>query len=239
MSPPSNVDLPRPVSSGRTALLAGASGLVGGQLLGRLLADPGWTKVTVLARRPMPDAPGASSGRPDVRVVDFAGLDGAAAIAADAAFCALGTTIKKAGSQAAFRAVDLDAVVAFARFARRAGAERFVLVSSVGADPTAGNFYLRTKGEAEAAVTAIGFPRLVILRPSLLLGDRAEARPGEAIARVLAPIFNPIVPKRYRGIDAGVVAGAMVAAARATAPGQWIWENEEIRAQAAELAGRD
>ena len=232
MSAPENADLPRPAPSGRAALLAGATGLVGGQLLSRLLADPGWERVTVLARRPLPRASGADSGRPDVRVVDFAGLEAAAVMPADAAFCALGTTIKKAGSQAAFRAVDLEAVVAFARFARRAGAERFVLVSSVGADAAAGNFYLRTKGEAEAAVAAIGFPRLVVLRPSLLLGERAEARAGEAIARVLVPILNPVVPKRYRGIDASVVAAAMVAAARSAEGGRLVWQNEEIRAAA-------
>lgn len=232
MSSPSNADLPRPVPSGRTALVAGATGLVGGQLLGRLLADPGWERVTVLARRPLPGGPGAASGRPDVRVVDFAGLDSAAAIPADAAFCALGTTIRKAGSQAAFRAVDHDAVVAFARLARRSGVSCFVLVSSVGASPSARNFYLRTKGEAEASVAALEFSRLVIMRPSLLLGPRSEARAGEAIARALVPVVNPLLPRRYRGIDAGAVATAMVAAARASDGGRVVWEYEEIRAAA-------
>jgi uncharacterized protein YbjT (DUF2867 family) len=104
-------------------------------------------------------------------------------VPARVALCALGTTIKKAGSEAAFRAVDLDAVVAFARWAKDGGAEVLGLVSSVGADVSASSFYLRVKGQAEEAIAAIGFRSFVALRPGLLLGDRSESRPGDSVGR--------------------------------------------------------
>ena len=135
---------------------------------------------------------------------------------AEAALCALGTTIKQAGSQDAFRAVDHDAVLAFARAAVRAGCRTFVLVSSVGADRSARNFYLRVKGETEEAVAALGFARFVALRPSLMLGERGDRRPGEAVAQAVMPVIAPLLAgplRRYRGISADAVAAAMIAAA--------------------------
>jgi uncharacterized protein YbjT (DUF2867 family) len=219
------------MTDSRTIVLAGATGLVGGLALRRLVAGAGFDRVVALARRPLPAQP-----RLETRVVDFAALDREAAVPCAAALCALGTTIKTAGSQAAFRAVDHDAVVSFARWARRGGAATFVLVSSVGADATARNFYLRVKGEAEESVAAVGFARLVVLRPSLLLGDRAERRAGEGVARKLAPAFNPLLLgglRRYRAIGAGDVSAAAVAAARDDAPGRLVWEYEQIQAAAA------
>jgi uncharacterized protein YbjT (DUF2867 family) len=132
------------------------------------------------------------------------------------ACCALGTTIAAAGSQDAFRRVDFDCTLAFARFALRAGARRFVLVSSVGADAGSTNFYLRVKGEVEDALRALPFESLVVLRPGLLLGDRRESRPAEALARFVAPLFNPLLLgplAKYRSVYADRVAAAMVAAA--------------------------
>ncbi len=167
------------------------------------------------------------------RVVDFANLPPKAQDPIVVGVCALGTTIKQAGSQAAFAAVDRDAVVAFARHCLRSGATTFVMVSSVGADKDAKNFYLRVKGEAEAAVAALGFPRLVILRPSLLLGSRQESRPGEAVARAILPAINPLMAgplRRYRAIDAAVVSTAMVAAAIDPTAGHFVWHWDEIMA---------
>jgi uncharacterized protein YbjT (DUF2867 family) len=211
------------------ALLAGATGLVGSHCLRRLLADPAVTSVVALARRPLAVA------EPKLRVelVDFARLAERAPPPATVALCALGTTIKQAGSQAAFRQVDHDAVAEFGRFALRAGCQTFVLVSSVGADPAARSFYLRVKGEAEATIGALGFPRLVVLRPSLLLGARAESRPGEAAARVLMPALAPLLIgslRRYRGIGVDTVAAAMVAAARSQEAGHFVWEHDQIAA---------
>jgi uncharacterized protein YbjT (DUF2867 family) len=186
------------------ALLAGATGLVGREIA-RHWPGP----LHLLVRRAVPaPRPGAT-----VQVVDFAALP--ALPPATLAFCALGTTIKAAGSQAAFRAVDLDAVVAFARAARAAGVRHFAVVSALGANARSGNFYSRVKGEAEDALRGIGFERLVIARPSLLIGDRAAlgqpGRPGERWGERVAGWLGPLVPAGLRPIDAAVVARALVA----------------------------
>jgi uncharacterized protein YbjT (DUF2867 family) len=212
-------------------LLAGATGLVGAAALDRMLGREPGPAVVAVGRRPPPRS------HPRLRAVvgDFSRLGAEPPIPARAALCALGTTLAKAGSPEAFRAVDHDAVLAFARWAREGGAGTFVLVSSVGADPAARNLYLRVKGEAERDVGALGFSRLVILRPSLLLGPRAERRPGEAVARALAPLVNPLLRgplRRYRGIAAGTVAAALVAAAEDDAPGTHVWDNDAIEAAA-------
>jgi len=214
-------------ASSMTAALAGATGLVGSLALRRLLAAPHFDQVVVLARRPL----SLSHSRLHTRVVDFQKLDEVEPVPAEAALCALGTTIKTARSQAAFRAVDHDAVVSFAHWARRGGAHAFALVSSVGAAREAGNFYLRVKGETEDAVAALGYPRFVALRPSMLLGDRGERRLGEVVARALAPAINPLLLgalRRYRGIEADRVAAALVAAALDRQPGRYVWEYEQI-----------
>lgn len=213
-------------------LLAGATGLVGGHCLRRLLADASFASVMALSRRPVEVA----HPKLVVAEVDFSRLEDRAPPPATAALCALGTTIKQAGSQKGFRAVDHDAVVAFASWARRAGCRTFALVSSVGADPASRTFYLRVKGEAEEAVAALGFPRFVALRPSLLLGRRASSRPAEAVARGLMPVIAPILGgslRRYRPISADTVAAALVAAARSHEPGRLVWEHDEIVARAA------
>ena len=154
-------------------------------------------------------------------MVDFAALP--ALPPAAVALCALGTTIRDAGSQAAFRAVDHDAVVAFARAAKAAGVRRFGMVSALGAEPRSSNFYSRVKGEAEAAVATLGFDAVVIARPSLLLGDRSALgqppRPGERWAQ---RIFGPgaaWIPALWRPIDAGAVARTLIAAVGEGRPG--------------------
>ena len=195
----------------RTALLAGATGLVG-RALWPLLADAArYRRLEVLARRPLPDVV-ADSPTVTVRVVDFA--DPAAVPPVDDVYIALGTTIKIAGSQAAFRAVDLDLVVAIARAARARGATGLAVVSALGADPRSRVFYNRVKGEMEAAVGSLGYDCVAIARPSLLLGDRAAlGQPVRAFEALAARLFGPLavlVPPGVRPIQAGDVACALV-----------------------------
>ena len=195
----------------KTAWLAGASGLVGSHLLGLLLEDAVFGSVVSLGRKRL----GVTHSKLAQRVVDFESLDVQGLAAPEVAFCALGTTIGKAGSQQAFRAVDHDAVLAFASAALTAGARCFVLVSSVGADPRSRIFYNRVKGETEADLRALGFASLTIAQPSLLLGNRVESRPGEralvVVSRFLGGVLEPFA---WRPIEAGVVARALLAIAQ-------------------------
>jgi uncharacterized protein YbjT (DUF2867 family) len=157
----------------------------------------------------------------------------------EAAFSALGTTMRQAGSQAAFRAVDLDMVAAFAGAAAAAGARRMVTVSSVGADPGSANFYLRIKGEMESALEGLGFERLDILRPGLLRGPRGgDRRVGERIGIALSPVVNLALRgrlERFAAIDADVVAAAAARALRQGAAGVFRHENRSLHALAAPL----
>lgn len=189
-------------SPAHTAWLAGATGLVGAHVLDQLLASPEFARVVTFTRRPLQ----RDDAKHVNRVVDFSSLPSDAG-PVDVAFCCLGTTMKQAGSQQAFRQVDHDHVLSFARAAHAAGARRFLLVSALGADKDSTVFYNRVKGEAEEALRRVGFAQLTILRPSLLLGDRAELRLGE---RLFAP-FSKLLPRAVRGIEASTVARAMVA----------------------------
>ncbi len=194
----------------RTALIAGASGLVGGFLLRQLLDSPEYDLVIALGRRPLELAhPKLVSV-----TVDFAALDQVTAdLRCADAFCCLGTTIRQAGSRAAFRAVDHVAVLAFAWAAQRHGAKRLFVVSALGADAGSRVFYHRVKGETEAALAVLGFATLAIFRPSLLLGPRSELRLGERTGQALLWVLEPLLLGRlrqYRAIQAEAVARAMV-----------------------------
>ncbi|MDP9348399.1 MAG: oxidoreductase [Gemmatimonadota bacterium] len=214
--------------SARTALVAGATGLVGGHLVDLLLEDPAWDAVTVLARRPL------SRAHPKLRqeVVDFDRLEEhAGGLHATDVFCALGTTIRAAGSREAFRRVDLEYPRRLAEIASRSGAERFLLVSALGADARSRVFYNQVKGEAEAAVRAHPFAGVAVFRPSLLLGERTEHRPGEEVAKRLSgPLgFLLVGPlRKYRPIQARTVARAMVRLAREGVRGVRVVESDEI-----------
>jgi uncharacterized protein YbjT (DUF2867 family) len=216
----------------RTALVAGASGLVGGHLLQLLLADAAYARVITLARRQLD----ARHAKLDQRVLDLGALDAVSDPPhVDDAFCCVGTTIKKAGSQEAFRRVDYDYVLAFARVGQRAGARQFLLVSALGADPASRIFYSRVKGEVEAAVQQLPYQGIQIFRPSFLMGDRAEVRLAERIgvplARVVAPLLvGPL--RRYRPIDAAAVARAMVQIAKEGPRGPNVFEYDGIIAAA-------
>ena len=205
----------------RSALLAGATGLIGRALLQRLLADPNRSRIEVLARRPLTGTV-ATDAKLRTHVVDFAALPSPLP-AVDDCCIALGTTIKVAGSPAAFRAVDFDAVVAVARAARDAGATRLAVVSALGASSGSRVFYNRVKGDMEAAVSGLGYASIAIAQPSLLMGDRAAlgqpVRSGEVwAARLLAPVMG-LVPRGVRPIAADDVAAALMAAMAEARPG--------------------
>lgn len=208
--------------------------MVGGLLLDTLLDAPDFTRVYALTRRPF----GREHPRLANRVVTFPRMaEQLKGLVATDAFCCIGTTLAEAGSQEAFRAVDLDAVEQFARAARALQVSRFVVISSVGADPRSSKFYLRTKGEMEQAVAAVGFPSLDILQPSLMTGPRKQLRPLELTGRVLAPLINPFLTgprEAFRAIPAQTVAKAMLGASRRGARGVYRYTYGAIR-QLAEI----
>ncbi len=225
-------------------LLAGATGLVGGAVVRERLTDPNWQgRIIAPVRRalsvtdsrvipiiaPLPDSKYDSE-----LVAQVSDRLGGAAI--DAYLCCLGTTLKTAGSREGFIAVDRELVLRLAKLSYDLGARRAILVSSVGASRQSANFYLRVKGEVEDEIAKIGFERLDIMQPGLLLGARGEQRTGEAIAQALSPLYNPLLIgaklRRYRSIAASDVAKAMVRLSEATEAGQYVHEHDAILALA-------
>ncbi len=218
----------------RVALLAGATGLIGQALLPLLLASDRYRAVQVLLRRAVPGLP--AQPKLTQHVVDFAQLPEPFPTVDDV-FIALGTMIKVAGSEAAFRQVDFDFVVNTARAARTAGATRLAVVSALGADAKSRVFYNRVKGEMQAAVAALGYESVVLAQPSLLMGDRTAlgqpTRAGEVWAsRLLAPVMG-LIPKSVRPIDASTVAKAMLTANLSGNPGVHILGSGSMQANAA------
>ena len=210
----------------RIALVAGATGLVGRECLRLLAKNAEVEEVRALVRRPLP-ADIRALGVRECRT-DFDRMDEHPDwFQVDWVFCALGSTIRQAGSQDAFRRVDLDYPLAIAQAARTAGARHFLLVSAVGADANSSIFYSRIKGELEQAVSQLGYPSLTIARPSLLLGDRSPPRIGEELAKRLAWLFPP----RWKPVQASQVASALVRAAQADIPDVRILENVELRSE--------
>jgi uncharacterized protein YbjT (DUF2867 family) len=192
----------------RSVALAGATGLVGREILSRLIADPMVEAIHALVRRPLD----LQHPKLATHIVSFNALPPLPPI--DEVYLALGTTIKVAGSQAAFRAVDFDASLAVVRAAQDAGAKRVGLVSAMGADANSSIFYNRVKGELEKALKALRFDALVIARPSLLTGNREAlgqpARAGEKLAMVGGALLRPLIPANYRPIPASNVAQAIL-----------------------------
>jgi uncharacterized protein YbjT (DUF2867 family) len=201
-------------------LLAGASGLTGEHLLDRLLNEPTVAHVVAPARRIL--APHPHLANP---VGELSELLPQLSGSFDTAFCCLGTTLKQAGSQAAFRAVDHDLVLAFAERARALGTRHLLVISALGADAQSGVFYSRVKGEVEAALQAQNWPQLTIVRPSLLLGPRSDFRLGESL---IAPLARWI-PGKYRGIQASTLAHALWRLALEEQDGTRIIESTQLR----------
>ena len=227
------------MSEPKRVLLAGATGLVGSRVMEASIGRP-WLHLIALTRR---EAPMPRGARMEMLVAEPAGWpEAVAAIAPDAVICALGTTIRDAGSEEAFRAVDHDLVLTLARAAKESGVATFVLVSSAGANPHAKAFYLQVKGEVEAALTKLRFRRLDILRPGLLRGSRGTfGRPLETAGKLASPLTDLLLHgdnRRYRSIDAKLVAAAAVQCAREKTQGRWQHDNDSIRRYARKLDGQ-
>ncbi|HBX56399.1 oxidoreductase [Pseudomonas sp. UBA2684] len=201
-------------------LLAGASGLTGEHLLDRLLNEPTVARVLAPSRRPLAEHPHLENPVGELLAL-LPQLSGRV----DSAFCCLGSTIKQAGSQEAFRAVDHDLVLAFAERARALGARHLLVISALGADAQSAVFYNRVKGETELALQAQGWPQLTLVRPSLLLGPRSEFRLGERLA---APLMRWL-PGKYRGIEATVLARALWRLALEEEDGVRVVESDQLR----------
>ena len=205
-------------------LLAGASGLVGREVLRQALADPRVGEIVAPARRPL-----AADAKLRNPLVDFDALPADAAWwKVDAVICTLGTTIRDAGSQATFRKVDHDYPLAVARHALAHGATTFVLTSASGADADSRIFYSRTKGELERSLRTLGYRSLCLLRPGLLGGERERRRPLEHAGMQLLGAIGPLLPRRYRVVPAERVAASLLRMALDAEPGVRIVESEEI-----------
>ncbi len=218
-----------PATNPRSALLLGATGLVGRSCLELLLQDDRYATVHALTRTPL------SQQHPKLRshVVPFAELARAVAeLAASDVFCCLGTTIKKAGSEAAFRQVDYEYPLIAARSAAQSGARQFLIVTALGADPGSRIFYNRVKGEVERAICELPLATVHVLRPSMLLGERSEQRVGEAIGQVAMRALQPLMlggARKYRPIAGETVARALLALAHQDRPGRHIHESDELQ----------
>jgi uncharacterized protein YbjT (DUF2867 family) len=214
---------------GKSALLAGASGLVGSRCLAQLLADPTYGRVVALGRRQLPH----TDAKLEQQVIDFdrLGAEGVPFPSVDDVFCCLGTTMKRAGSREAFRRVDFTYIVSLAAQALQHGARQFLLVSALGANPRSGIFYNRVKGETEAAVARLPFVGRQIFRPSLLVGERTERRAGERAGSVVLQALSLALRgplRKLRPIGADFVARAMVEVARRAPPGVNYYASDAI-----------
>jgi len=220
------------ISPQKTALVAGATGLIGQQLVEQLLKSDRYAEVRTLVRKP--------TGRHHPKLVevdyDFDQPD-AGQLRGDDVFCCLGTTMKKAGSKAAFTKVDHDYPLQVAQAAKQNGATQYLIVTAMGADSSASIFYNRVKGNVEEDLRKIGFDALHIFRPSLLLGNREEKRLGEKIGEAVMGFFDPVMVgplKKYRTIDAIKVAKAMLVAAQdplanQVPQGVFVYESDQMQ----------
>ncbi|PUZ24525.1 Uncharacterized conserved protein YbjT, contains NAD(P)-binding and DUF2867 domains [Chitinophaga costaii] len=212
-----------------TAIVLGGSGLTGHQLLQQLIQDAACTHVRALVRQPL----ALEDAKLETVVLDF-NNDAAfrEAMQGEVVFCCIGTTIRKAGSQAAFRAVDYDIPARAAAFAKAQGVQQFLLISAIGAGISSSNFYLRTKGEVERAIQQTGFYGVHIFRPSFLMGQREERRPMEIVAGALLPVVSLFLLgrrlRKYKGIPAAKVARAMIVIAQRKAEGIHVYESDAI-----------
>jgi uncharacterized protein YbjT (DUF2867 family) len=219
------------------AVVLGATGLIGEQLVQQLLNNAAFSKVRILVRRKVE----LSHPKLEVIIVNFSNLsDFRAALGdGDCIFCCIGTTQKKVkGDKAAYRAIDVDIPVNAAKMGVDAAFTSYLLVSSVGANARSGNFYLQLKGEVEKEIASLNFPWFHVFRPSILLGERKEFRFAESIGKGFVQGISPLLSgglKKYRGIDAADVAKAMVAAAKTDTKGMFVHHYEDIMKLASRL----
>lgn len=214
---------------GQRLLILGATGAVGREVLRLALQHPQVQQVLAPTRRPLPAHPKLVNPITDFARPEEALAEGAQAGGVDAVVCALGTTIRLAGSQAAFAAVDRDLPIALGRVALRLGARSLALNSSLGASAS-GNFYLRTKHQAEEGLRQLGFASYTVVRPSLIDAQRTESRPGERVGLWVSRVLGPLIPRRYRPVAASAIARTLLQAALDAEPGQHTIESEHIGA---------
>lgn len=212
----------------RNALIAGATGLLGFELVSLLIANNYYTSVHIITRRPY----NLMHRKIKAHIVDFENLnDFNPGVKIHDVFICLGTTMKKAGNRDNFLKVDLEYVMSVAQWAKQSHVEKLTFISSVGANPLSRNFYLSVKGKVEMLLSQLNFQQLVILRPSLLLGKRTEIRRTENIGKLFFKISKPLFTgklKRFRAIESNMVARAMLFYTIQTGPAISIIENEQI-----------
>ena len=212
----------------KTAIIIGASGLTGKALLYQLLQDDTFSRVTIFVRKEL----AISHNKLNQQVIDFNNLNSYKEyIKGDIVFCCMGTTIKTAGSQEAFKKVDFIFPTEFAKIAKQNGISTFMLQSSLGADARSNNFYLKVKGETEEEIRNLNFQSFGTFRPSMLLGDRLEFRLGEKIGKIVMQLFSFLFIgklKRYKAIHVNQVAKAMIKQSKQNKTGNTIIENEEM-----------
>lgn len=213
----------------KTAIIIGATGLVGNELLNQLISDNSFEKIKAFVRKPL----NIAHSKIEQHIVDFddeatyLGL-----VKGDVLFCCLGTTIKTAGSQPAFKKVDFEYPIAFGKVAKQNGVETYVLISALGANKSSSNFYMKTKGEVENELSQLNFNSLIIVRPSMLLGNRKEFRLGELIGKVVMKslFFLFVGPfKKYMAIEAADVAKAMLHLAKQQKHGITIADSGQLQ----------
>jgi uncharacterized protein YbjT (DUF2867 family) len=213
----------------KTAIIFGATGLVGTYLVNLLCESKLYAQVVSYSRKPY----NYSHPKLSKRISELSKIDEVASeITGDDLYCCLGSTIKKAGSKQNFRKVDFDLPVELAKIAVKNKFQNYLVVSSIGADANASNFYLRTKGEMEQQVMQIAIPQISIVRPSMLLGPRQEFRFGEFVGKITMKLINPLMIgkfKKYRGIHANDVATAMLTIATNDMKGAKIYESDELQ----------
>src|SRR5688572_4797290 len=208
----------------KTALIVGATGLIGKQLLQLLLQDSHYEKVKAITRKSLD----LKHPKLENMVLDFEKFSDAD-LKSDDVFCCLGTTIRIAKTKEAFRKVDYEYPLELARASKNQGATQYLLVSALGADKNSKIFYNKVKGEIEEAISHVDFRTVHILRPSLLLGDRSEQRAGEGTATAFFKIFGFLIPTKYKAIDSGKVARSMLAFAKQKDSGFYFHESKELQ----------
>ncbi|MBB6004722.1 oxidoreductase [Arcicella rosea] len=212
----------------KTAIIIGATGLVGSTLVKQILDNPNYSKVTLLLRKPLD----IQHPKLQQEIVDFDKPD-ATKIVGDDLFCAMGTTLSKAGSKEAQYKIDCTYPYEFGKIAKSNGVKQYILVSSIGSDANSNTFYLRTKGDLEQKIKALDFESFISVRPSFILGDRQEFRLGEKIGIVLAKAISPLLIgslKKYRGIEATQIAKAMQILANNNLKAVHFFESDELQA---------
>ena len=210
----------------RTAIIAGATGLIGSQVLELLIADNSYDKIIAITRKPL----SVSDNKLQNLVINFADLSAYAdQLKGDDVFCCLETTIKQAGSKDAFRKVDFQYPVSLAKLTSTLGARQFLLITALGADKKSSIFYNKVKGEVEEEIEKIGFDSYHIFQPSMLIGQRTDERAGERVGQTVMKVLDFAIPLKYKAIESGKVARAMVKIALQNQKGKHVHASGELQ----------